>query len=49
MAMGMVLQQFSESESVDSDYELTEYVPPVGYDHADGWSVREYGDSAHYF
>jgi hypothetical protein len=49
MAMGMVLQQFSESESVDSDYELTEYVLPVGYDHADGWSVREYGDLVHYF
>ena len=46
---GRVFQQFSESESIDSDYELTEYVLPVGYDHADGWNVREYGDLAHYF
>jgi hypothetical protein len=35
MAMGMVLQQFSESKSVDSDYEITEPVLPVGYNHAD--------------
>jgi hypothetical protein len=33
MAMGMVFQQFSESESVDSDYEVIEPEFPVGYDY----------------
>jgi hypothetical protein len=48
MSMALIIQQFSENESVDSDYEVTEHVPSEGFDHADWWNVRGYGSSARY-